>query len=420
MADRFSLSTEFAAAMARLGPFEPAPRLAAGVSGGADSMALALLAEAWARERGGSLLALIVDHGLRQEAAAEAAEAASRLRVRGIAVRVLRIEGLARGPAMAERARDARFRVLTETCAAEGILHLLLAHHAADQAETVLIRELGGSGPAGMAGMAALLETAGLRILRPLLDVPPNRLRMLLEAEGVGWSEDPSNRDMTALRPRLRMLRRDRDGAGPATMALVAAATAAGRERAEQEDAVATELAARASIRPEGFALLDSPVSAGALMALMQAVSGADYPPPTRSVRRLAASMEPATLAGIRLMRAGRLGFGWLLVREASAAGAAVPAVPGVVWDGRFRLIAGAALPAGAMLGALGDEAAHLRHFSALPAAVLRTLPALRTGDQLLAVPHLHYPDRKACEGIDVVFAPSRPAAGAPYRFGDA
>ena len=53
--------------MARLGPFEPAPRLAAGVSGGADSMALALLADVWARERGGALLALIVDHGLRAE-----------------------------------------------------------------------------------------------------------------------------------------------------------------------------------------------------------------------------------------------------------------------------------------------------------------------------------------------------------------
>lgn len=416
----FPLSTEFASAMARLAPFEPAPRLAAGVSGGADSMALALLAEAWVRERGGSLLGLIVDHGLRPEAAAEAAEAAVRLRARGIPVRVLRIEGLVRGPAMAERARDARFRVLMEACAAEGILHLLLAHHAADQAETVLIRELGGSGPAGLAGMAALHETAGLRVLRPLLDVAPQQLRMLLEAQGVGWSEDPSNRDTSALRPRLRMLRRDRDGTGPATRALVAAAAAAGRQRAEQEEAIADELAARASIRAEGFALLDPPVSAGALMALIQAVSGADYPPPTQPVARLAASMEPATLAGVRLMRAGRLGAGWLLVREASAVGEAVAAVPGAVWDRRFRLIGGAGLPAGAMLGPLGDEAAGLRHVSTLPAAVLRTLPALRTGEQLLAVPHLHYPDRKTCEGIEVVLAPSRPAAGAPYRFGDA
>jgi hypothetical protein len=72
------------------------------------------------------------------------------------------------------------------------------------------------------------------------------------------------------------------------------------------------------------------------------------------------------------------------------------------------------------MLGPLGDEAVRLRHLTVLPAAILRTLPALRMGEQLLAVPHLHYPDRKTWKGIDVVFAPSRPAAGAPYRFGDA
>src|SRR6266536_2158308 len=93
---------EFGAAMAALGPFEPAPRLAAGVSGGPDSMALALLADTWARERGGSLIALIVDHGLREASAAEATGTAARLRERGIAARVLTIGGLARGSALAE------------------------------------------------------------------------------------------------------------------------------------------------------------------------------------------------------------------------------------------------------------------------------------------------------------------------------
>ncbi len=191
--------------MTGLEPFEPAPKLAAGVSGGPDSMALALLADAWARDRGGRLLALVVDHGLRPEASAEAADSAARLRDRGIAARVLRLDDLPRGAALAQRARDARFSVLADACASEGILHLLLGHHAADQAETVLIRELGGSGPAGLAGMAPLAEQRSLRILRPLLEVPPVRLRKFLAAEGTGWVEDPSNRDQTALRPRLRL-----------------------------------------------------------------------------------------------------------------------------------------------------------------------------------------------------------------------
>ena len=62
----------FATAMARLGPFEPAPLLAVAVSGGADSLALAVLADAWARARDGATIALVVDHGLRTAAAAEA------------------------------------------------------------------------------------------------------------------------------------------------------------------------------------------------------------------------------------------------------------------------------------------------------------------------------------------------------------
>ena len=66
-----------AAAMDQLGPFPPAPLLAAGVSGGADSLALALLADGWARARGGALLALIVDHGLRPAAADEASTTAA-------------------------------------------------------------------------------------------------------------------------------------------------------------------------------------------------------------------------------------------------------------------------------------------------------------------------------------------------------
>jgi tRNA(Ile)-lysidine synthase len=119
-------AAEFAAAMAPLGPYEPSPRLAAGVSGGPDSLALALLADAWACERGGRLLALIVDHRLRAESGGEAAETAARLGSCGIAARVLTIEGLGRGPSLAERAREARLHALAEACAEQGIVHLLL------------------------------------------------------------------------------------------------------------------------------------------------------------------------------------------------------------------------------------------------------------------------------------------------------
>ena len=244
----------FAARLDSLGPFEPAPLLAVAVSGGADSLALALLARAWAAARGGALLGLIVDHGLRPEAAAEAAEAQARLARIGVSARVLCLSGLARGPGLAERARLVRYAALEAACGEAGIVHLLLGHHAADQAETVILRALGGSGAAGLAGMAALVETSRLRWLRPLLDVPPVRLRATLRVAGLGWAEDPSNADPAATRARLRALRANRAGAGPATCALIAAAAEAGAARATTEAARAALLAACAVFRPEGFA----------------------------------------------------------------------------------------------------------------------------------------------------------------------
>ena len=416
--DHWSLITaqEFAAGMALLGPFEPAPRLAAGVSGGPDSMALALLAAEWARARGGSLLALIVDHGLRRESAAEAAEAAARLTERGIAARLLKIEGLARGAALAERARMARFAVLIEACAADGIVHLLLGHHAADQAETVLIRFLGGSGPGGLAAIAPLVELATVRLLRPLLSVPPVRLRATLAAAGMTWAEDPSNADTTALRPRLRQLRADRGGVGAATAALVAAASEASRARARAEAVVAASLAERVSLRPEGFALLgEEAMEPDALAALIRTIAGAPFPPARRSVTALAAAPRPATLAGVQLLPAGRLGRGLIMAREEAAMGAPVPARAGAVWDGRFRLARDVAAVEGATFGALGADGSRLRRISPLPAAVLRTLPAVRHGDRVLAVPHLRYPDMATCEGFQVTFCPAWPAAAAPF-----
>lgn len=402
--------------MDALGPFEPAPRLAVAVSGGPDSMALALLAHDWARARGGDVLALIVDHGLRAEAPREAAEACDRLAARGITARVMRAEGLRPGPALAERARDARYALLRAACADAGILHLLLGHHAADQAETLMMRALAGSGPGGMAGMAVLVETPALRLLRPLLSVPSASLRAVLRAAGMGWADDPSNSDMSALRPRLRALRADMEGDGPATRALVKAAAAWGATRAHEDEAIAAFLAAHVAVRPEGFALLPpGPMPPEALAAVIGAVSGGARPH-RAAVAALAAAPRPATIGGARLLPAGKYGAGLLAVREASAVAPPVPAIPGASWDTRFRLDANAFPPAGAMLGALGAHASALRRVSELPSAVLWVLPALfDAGGGLLAVPPIAWPNEAACARLSLLLAPPRPAASSPF-----
>jgi tRNA(Ile)-lysidine synthase len=373
--------------MARLGPFEPRPLLSVAVSGGADSLALALLADRWARALGGSVLALVVDHGLRPGSADEAVLTMDRLTSRGIAAHLLPIAGLGEGPGVAARAREARYRVLTEACAEAGCLHLLLGHHRADQSETVMIRALGNSRSAGLAGMPALRVLPTIRLLRPLLCVPPEALRFYLREAGVAWVEDPSNRDPRALRSRLR-------AAGAAGQeALAAASAVAGRSRAAAEAAVADILAARVTLRPEGFAVL-SPgrIVPDALAVLLRTVAGAPFTPSSAAVEALAAAPGPATLAGVRLLPAGRLGSGWLVVREEAAMQPPVAAVDCATWDGRFRLRG--APPEGTMLGALGPDAARFRSRSGLPTALLRTLGCLRFGNSLVAVPHLGYRQR--------------------------
>jgi tRNA(Ile)-lysidine synthase len=295
-------------------------------------------------------------------------------------------------------------------------VHLLLGHHATDQAETVLMRRLQGSGPAGLAAMPAARETQFVRLLRPLLSVPPGRLRATLQAAGVRWVEDPSNRDPGALRARLRAGLDDLEGGGAEVRALIGAAAAHGHDRADADRSIAAALADRVCIYPEGFAVLaPGPIPPDALAALLRALAGASYPPSLRRVAPLAAALHPATLAGVRLLAAGRLGPGFLLVREEAAQAPAMPARPGAHWDGRFRLAGHAAPPPGAMLGALGAAAAGLRKRSTLPSAVLRALPALSVAGKLLAVPHLGYPDRETCRELPLVFSPAHPVAGAAW-----
>ncbi|MBV8521630.1 MAG: tRNA lysidine(34) synthetase TilS [Acetobacteraceae bacterium] len=396
--------------MAKLGPFEPKPRIAAAVSGGADSMALAVLAGDWARRRGGSLLALIVDHGLRPESANEARLTRGRLDALGIAARVLPIDGLSHGPGLASRARAARFAVLEAACLSPGILHLLLGHHAADQAETLMMRSLSGSGLAGYAGMAAVRETAWLRVIRPLLGVSPERLRATLRERRVAWVEDPTNSDRQWLRARLR------PAALRAAYSLSAAALSAGQAREAAELRRAAELSKQVSIWPEGYALLrPGPVSSSTLAAVIATISGSPFYPPLEATIRLAGDLRPATLHGVQILPARRLGTGWMIVREEASMATPVRAEHGIIWDRRFRVGTEAHLPAGCMVGGLGKDAAKLRRLSSLPSAVLRTLPCLRNGDLLFSVPHLGYSTVELCAPAPIAFAPPHPLACAPF-----
>ena len=188
--------------------WKAAPALLLAVSGGPDSIALMWLAARWRRAlaRGPRLVAVTVDHGLRKEAAAEAREVRRLARTLEVEHRTLRWTGEKPKTGLPAAARSARYRLLAKAARDFGATHILTAHTRDDQAETLLMRMLRGSGIAGLAAMARVSEREGVLLARPLLQVPKSRLIATLDKARLGFADDPTNRDANFTRPRLRAL----------------------------------------------------------------------------------------------------------------------------------------------------------------------------------------------------------------------
>jgi tRNA(Ile)-lysidine synthase len=192
---------------------EGLPNIVIAVSGGPDSTALLVLAARWVKrqkKRSPKLIAVTVDHGLRPQAAAEAAAAKRLARNLGVAHMTLRWREKKPKSGLQDAARVARYRLLAQAAERVGCAHVMTAHTLDDQAETVLFRLARGSGLTGLAGMAttSLLPVGGSEIflLRPLLHIPKSRLVATLKVAGIAYAEDPSNKDPRFTRPRLRTL----------------------------------------------------------------------------------------------------------------------------------------------------------------------------------------------------------------------
>lgn len=434
----------FAALMAPLGPFETAPRLAVAASGGADSMALALLMTEWARERGGDAIALTVDHRLRPGSTAEARQVHRWFAARGITHRILTWDGERPGADLQAAARAARYRLLAGWCGRRGVLHLALAHHRDDQAETLLLRLARGSGLDGLAAMAPIQDGGGVaangpRLLRPLLGLSKAMLEDYLRAAGQGWIEDPSNASDAFARVRLRRLAPAlaAEGLTPARLAATAARLA--RARAALDDMVAALAAETLALYPTGHAVLAldrwpaAAPEAGlrCLAHALMTVGGGAYTPRLERLERLYDWLRAPgmglprgarTLAGCRVERRGETA---LICRETAAA-ETLPAAPGMTlhWDGRFLIRLGEGRgrarigPLGAagwttaMAGAMAGQADSGQN--AVPAPVRPGLPALWDENGLVEapIPGFRRPGAGAPRVLALEFAPAHPLAG--------
>lgn len=225
--------------------------VALAVSGGVDSLALMKLgAEAFP----GRVHVLSVDHGLRAEAASECAQVARLAADLGVPQQTLTL-AVPRGGNVQARAREARYAAMADWCRARGVPLLLTAHHADDQAETLLMRLARGSGASGLSGIRARVEMGGVTVLRPFLGRRRNQLAAIVAAAGWTPVEDPSNRDPAHDRTQARALLAQTEWLDAGRMAAAAAHLAAAEEALAWAAARAFDTRVT---QAEGAALLDA------------------------------------------------------------------------------------------------------------------------------------------------------------------
>ena len=193
------------------------------VSGGPDSIALLLLA---ATARPGKVEAATVDHRLREESGAEAGMVASLCKKLGVPHEILTLEWDEKpGSAVQERARKRRYQELAGWAKRRKIDILATAHHADDQAETLLMRLVRGSGVRGLGAIRAVGELSGTGIIlaRPLLRWTKKELEAICAEAAIEPALDPGNADPVFERVRMRQMLAASDWLDPLSLAKSAA-----------------------------------------------------------------------------------------------------------------------------------------------------------------------------------------------------
>lgn len=177
-------------------------RFVLAVSGGADSMAMTKLAVQYQQEHKSTVHALIVDHGLRSESSDEAAHVGKLCQQLGMPHTILTWQHPPLRSGLQERARQARYRLLSDWCKAHHFQHLLLAHHADDVLETFMMRLLKGSSLKGLCALKSMRDMYGITLVRPFLSLPRDVLHAALGNQC--YVQDPSNENAQFERIRLR------------------------------------------------------------------------------------------------------------------------------------------------------------------------------------------------------------------------
>ncbi len=413
------IAARFHAALLELGPFPPAPHFAVALSGGADSLALTLLAADWAAQ-GGRITALTVDHQLREGSTAETQQVAAMMQARGIAHRILTPAHDDVSNNVQEAARKWRYRALADYCRAHGILHCFVAQHAGDNRETVLHNQQRGETVDGLSGMRRVRTLDGVRFLRPLLSFERVELQHFLRERKVEWIDDPSNENPRFARVRLRR-QLAQDAALVRELDAVMRTQAAARTA--RDEALAEAAVQCVTISPLGFAeiALDvwrryAPALQSQLIAdSITTISGRGSRPRAADTLRLVEALDqPFAKRTLQHCELSSDGVRLRIARELARVEAPLmlEGSGNAQWDGRFCIAW--SLPKGNSYTIAAIGAPGRRHYRARGHDLPASTPGIWHLDELLHVPHIGLPhpiDRV----IRIGFAPPKPLAAAPF-----
>jgi tRNA(Ile)-lysidine synthase len=434
--------SEFDCLMSSIGYFEPNPTIAVATSGGADSMALLLLANEWSISKNGRIISLTVNHRLRPEADDETNQVSNWCAQHGIEHYTLYWEhDFTITSSVQESARNARYKLMTDWCVENNILHLLLAHHLEDQVETLFFRLARGSNMDGLSAMAAQTIISGVRLIRPFLQINKSRLIETLKFKDQKWIEDPSNLNSQYTRVHIRKQLLELVNRHDINQRSGQVISKFSKFRYSKQNELVSQITNGIGIFPEGYGLIDTSkfsliethTSAKILGKLIVALNGRHYPPRSQKLLKLAELIKNYNIS--KKYNIGGLIFEILPVnhiivyREAKCIEKPcnIYSKTPILWDDRFivKWSANDVATTCLQLRALGTEglmqlkkAAPCLLNNQVPARVLRTMPSLWLLEQLVSVPHINYINNSAgvkiCK-VNIKLSPVKPLAGSSF-----
>jgi tRNA(Ile)-lysidine synthase len=376
--------------------------LAVATSGGADSLALLLLTHKVAQQKGQRIIALTIDHGLRDQSKNEALFVRQWAQEKGIEHIILEWDGIKPLSCLQEKAREARYHLLLQWCKEHHIPTLLLGHHQQDQEETFWLRLSAGSGLDGLGGMKRRTVREGVVCLRPLLEFSKERLLATLKAENHAWIEDPSNHNLRFFRGRFRSFLKE-EGLSQQRLNNVMEKLQidAAFIQVSLQEVLKTSVhlceEGYISIERNAFEELHPALSRRLLPLLMQWYSGVPYPPRSSQIETILKKIKvssPFTAGGIYWLPHPKE---ILLLREVAALKEEIllsNLKESKLWDHRFWIDPEIQknVSRETLLAPLGAVIPFKKEISSsIPPRVWPTLPALWVKGEIVSVPHLCY-----------------------------